>query len=247
MERKGVSPEYAKLVLRTNSSVIASLLVHFGDADTAICGPVGKYAQHLESVLNVVGLQPGLEVAASMSVMVLEKGAFFFCDPYVNLNPTATQLAEMAVSAAAKVRQFGIVPKIALVSHSNFGSSAAESALKMRTTLTTIKQMAPELEVEGEMHADAALCEAIRLRTFPNSMLKGEANLLIMPNLDTANVAFNMIKTIADGQPIGPVLLGPAKPIHIVTPSVTTRGLFNMSAIAVVDAQKTNHSVPIPE
>lgn len=240
MKRKGVSPDSAKIVLRTNFSVIASLMVHFGEADAALCGPVGRYNHHLESILDIVGLQPGLEVAAAMSIMVLEKGAFFFCDPYVNLDPTACQLAEIAVMAAEQVRKFGIIPKLALLSHSNFGSSHAESALKMRRVLDKIKHIAPELEVEGEMHADAALNERVRLKTFPDSALKGQANLLIMPNLDTANVAVNMVKVMADGQTIGPVLLGPAKPIHILTPSVTTRGIFNMSALTVVDAQKTS-------
>lgn len=239
MERKGVSPDFAKIVLRTNSSVIASLMVHFGEADAALCGPTGRYGHHLESILDIVGLQPGLEVAAAMSIMVLEKGSFFFCDPYVNLDPTACQLAEMAVMAADQVRQFGIIPKLALLSHSNFGSSNHESALKMRAALEKIRLIAPELEIEGEMHADAALNETIRMRAFPSSLLKGQANLLIMPNLDTANIAFNITKVMADGQPIGPVLLGPAKPIHILTPSVTTRGIFNMTALAVVDAQKS--------
>ena len=245
MERKGVSPDYAKIVARTNFSVIASLMVHFGEADAALCGPSGRYGHHLEPILDILGLQPGLEVAAAMSIMVLEKGAFFFCDPYVNLDPTACQLAEMAVMAAAQVRKFGIMPKLALLSHSNFGSSHSESALKMRSVLAKIKCIAPELEVEGEMHADAAINEMIRMKTFPGSALKGQANLLIMPNLDTANIAFNMLKAMADGQPIGPVLLGPAKPIHILTPSVTTRGIFNMSALAVVDAQKTNGAYPV--
>ncbi len=244
MERKGVSPDSAKIVLRTNSSVIASLMVHFGEADCGLCGPTGRYGHHLDSLLDIVSLQPGLEVAASMSIMVLEKGSFFFCDPYVNLNPTICQLAEMAVMAAAQVRKFGIVPKLALLSHSNFGTYHDESALKMRRVLEKIRCIAPELEVEGEMHADAALSEMIRLKTFPHSSLKGQANLLIMPNLDTANIAFNMIKVMADGQPLGPILLGPSKPIHILTPSVTTRGIFNMSAIAVVDAQKTTRSFP---
>lgn len=241
MQRKGVSPDSAKITLRTNSSVIASLMVHFGQADAALCGPVGRYGHHLDSILNIVGLRPGLEVAASMSIMVLERGSFFFCDPYVNLNPTAFQLAEMAVMAAEKVRHFGLIPKLALLSHSNFGSYQDDSAIKMRQTLAKIRSLAPNLEVEGEMHADAALSEVIRLKAFPDSALKGQANLLIMPNLDTANIAFNMIKVMADGQPIGPILLGPTKPVHILTPSVTTRGIFNMSAMAVVDAQKQNH------
>ncbi len=240
MGRKGVSPDTARMAVRTNFSVIASLMVHFGEADAALCGPVGRYGYHLKTILDVVGLQPGLEVAAAMSIMVLERGAFFFCDPYVNLDPTCSQLAEMAIMAATKVRQFGIVPKLALLSHSNFGSYESESALKMRHALEEIRKKAPNLEVEGEMHADAALNEMIRVKTFPSSQLKGQANLLIMPNLDTANIAFNMIKVMADGQPIGPVLLGPAKPIHILTPSVTSRGIFNMSALAVVDAQKVN-------
>jgi malate dehydrogenase (oxaloacetate-decarboxylating)(NADP+) len=246
MGRKGVSPDYAKVVVRTNFSVIASLMVHFGEADAALCGPVGRYGRHLESILDIVGLQPGLEVAAAMSVMVVDKGAFFFCDPYVNLEPTACQLAEMAVMAAVQVRQFGIIPKLALLSHSNFGTSQSDSALKMHKALTKIRGIAPELEVEGEMHADAALSELIRMRTFPGSRLKGQANLLIMPNLDTANIAFNMIKVMADGQPIGPVLLGPAKPIHILTPSITSRGIFNMSALAVVDAQKATQPLSAP-
>jgi malate dehydrogenase (oxaloacetate-decarboxylating)(NADP+) len=245
MERKGVSPDFAKVVVRTNFSVIASLMVHFGEADAGLCGPVGRYGHHLESILDIVGLKPGLEVAASMSIMVLEKGSFFFCDPYVNLDPTYCQLAEMAVMAAEQVRQFGIVPKLALLSYSNFGSSQGESAIKMRKTLAKIKCIAPELEAEGEMHADAAINEMIRMKTFPGSSLKGQANLLIMPNLDTANIAFNMIKAMADGQPIGPVLLGPAKPIHVLTPSVTTRGIFNLSALAVVDAQKTTRVQPV--
>jgi malate dehydrogenase (oxaloacetate-decarboxylating)(NADP+) len=238
MERKGVSPDLAKLVLRTNYSVIASLMVHFGEADTALCGPAGRYGQHLCSILDIVGLKPGLEVAASMGIMVLDKGSFFFCDPYVNINPTACQIAEMAVIAAEQVRQFGIAPKVALLSHSNFGTYQDESALKMRKALLKIREIAPKLEVEGEMHADAALSELIRSKTFPSSTLSGQANLLIMSNLDTANTVFNMIKILADGQPIGPILLGPNKPIHILTPSVTVRGIFNMAALAVVDAQK---------
>lgn len=238
MGRKGVSPDFAKTVLRTNSSVIANLMVHFGEADAALCGPIGRYSNHLEPVLDIVGLKPGIEVPAAMGIMVLEKGAFFFCDPYVNICPTASQLAQMAVMAAKQVREFGIVPKLALLSHSNFGSSYSESVLKMRTALAKIKEFAPELEVDGEMHADAALSEAIRMKTFPESALKGQANLLIMPNLDTANTAFNMLKIMGDGQPIGPFLLGPAKPVHILTPSVTIRGIFNLSALAVVDAQK---------
>ncbi len=241
MERKGVSPDYAKTVLRTNSSVIASLMVHFNEADCALCGPTGGYRTTLDSVLEVVGLKSGLEVASAMSIMVLEKGTFFFCDPYVNIDPSPSQLAEMALMAAVQVRKFGIVPKLGILSHSNFGTYHDASAEKMREVTDLIRKKAPELEIEGEMHADSALNDKIRSKTFPNSNLMGQANLLIMPNLDTANVAFNMVKVLADGQPIGPLLLGPCKPIHILTPSVTTRGIFNMSALAVVDAQNMTH------
>src|SRR5690606_38407562 len=157
--------------------------------------------------------------------------------PYVNNDPTADQIAEMAVMAAEQVKRFGMIPKIALLSHSNFGSSNSPSALKMREARDKIQIIAPEIEVEGEMHADTALSAMIREKTFPDSNLTGQANLLIMPNLDASNIAFNMLKALADVQPIGPVLLGPAKPIHILTPSVTTRGIMNMVAIAAVDAQ----------
>jgi malate dehydrogenase (oxaloacetate-decarboxylating)(NADP+) len=237
MARKGVSPAYAKLILRTNFSVIASLLVHFGEADAALCGPNGRYGHHLESILDIVGLKPDLEVAAAMSVMILEKGSFFFCDPYVNQDPTSSQLAQMAIMAAAQVRKFGLVPKVALLSYSNFGSARGDSVSKMQDALFKIKALDSTLEVEGEMHADSALNEMIRAKAFPESGLKGMANLLLMPNLDTANITFNMIKILGDGQPIGPILLGPTKPVHILTPSVTTRGILNMTAFAVLDAQ----------
>jgi malate dehydrogenase (oxaloacetate-decarboxylating)(NADP+) len=238
MGRKGIPPDLAKTIVRTSFSAIASLMVHFGEADAALCGPVGRYAHHLESIVDIIGLQPDAEVAAAMGIMVLEKGAFFFCDPYVNHDPTAHQIAQIAIMAADQVREFGIIPKLALLSHSNFGSSQTESALKMREALAIIRELSPKLEADGEMHADAALSASIRHKLFPESTLKGQANLLIMPNLDTANTAFNMLKVMADGQPIGPFLLGPTKPVHILTPSVTVRGIFNMTALAVVDAQK---------
>lgn len=239
MGRKGVSPGYAKTVLRTNFSVIASLMVHFNEADAALCGPTGRYVHHLSSILDVIGLEPGIEVPAALGIIVMEKGAFFFCDPYVNVDPTAQQLARMAVMAAKQVKEFGIVPKLALLSHSNFGSATTDSSLKMREALAYIHELAPSLEVDGEMHADVALDPSIRAHIFPDSTLKSPANLLIMPNLDTANISFNMLKVMVDGQPVGPFLLGLAKPIHILTPSMTVRGIFNISALAVVDAQKS--------
>jgi malate dehydrogenase (oxaloacetate-decarboxylating)(NADP+) len=241
MERKGVTPDLAKMILRTNTTVIANLMIYLGEADAAISGLVGRYPDHLKDVVDVHGLLPGLTVPGAMSVMVTDRGTFFFCDPYVNQDPTAEQLAEMTVMAADQVRRFGLVPKVALLSHSFFGSSDSPGAVKMRKTLKLIQMTAPELEVEGEMHADHALNEEVRYKVFPDSKLVGSANLLIMPNLDTANISFNLLKVLADGQPIGPVLLGPARAAHILTPSSTTRGIINMTALAVVDAQ--NHEL----
>lgn len=238
MERKGISIDLAKLALRTNTSVIASLLVHFNEADAALCGPLGGYEDHLKSIADIIPLQPEHKVPASLGIMVLEKGVFFFCDPYVNVNPTADQLAMMAISAAERMQQFGLVPKIGLLSHSNFGTAQTETAQKMRSAFLKIKELAPELEVEGEMHADVALNETIRSKAISSSQLNGQANLMIFPNLDAAHIAFSMLKVLADGQPIGPFLLGFEKSVHILSSSVTTRGIINMSALAVVDAQK---------
>ncbi|MDE1148260.1 MAG: NADP-dependent malic enzyme [Azospirillaceae bacterium] len=237
MERRGVSPDRARQVVRANTTVIGSMLVRKGDADAMIAGTVGLYDWHLEHVLDVIGLKPGTTIPAALSVLILPKGTFFLADAYVNAEPTADQIAAMTALAAEEVRRFGVVPKVALLSHSNFGSHADASALKMREALAKIEQACPTLEVEGEMHADSAISADIRDRVFPNSRLKGTANLLIMPSRDAANIAFNLLKTLGEGQPVGPVLLGAAQPVHILTPSVTVRGIVNMSALAVVDAQ----------
>lgn len=241
MERKGVTPDQAKVVLRTNTTVIANLMIHLGEADAAISGIVGRYRDHLKDVIDIQGLAPGVDVPGSMSVMVLEDGPYFFCDPYVNLNPSATELAQLTLMAAEQVKQFGIVPKIALLSHSSFGSRPDDSSCKMQDVLKILRKAAPDLEVEGEMHADEALNESLRTAVFPNSKLHGQANLMVMPNLESANIAFNLLKVLGDGQPVGPILLGPRKSAHVVTPSVTTRGMVNMTAIAVVDAQNHLH------
>lgn len=238
MERKGVTPDFAKTMVRTNTTVIAALMVHRGEADALLCGPVGRYRHHLENIRSLIGLRKGVCVPASLSVMVLDKGVFFLTDGYVNPNPSSQEIANLALLAAEQVLQFGFEPKAALLSHSSFGSNDSESSFKMREAVAYLHQHHPDLEVEGEMHADDALEEKLRQRLFPNSRLKGQANLLIMPCMDTANIGFSLLKSLAGGQPIGPILLGFEHPAHIITPSVTVRGIINMTAVAVVDAQQ---------
>jgi malate dehydrogenase (oxaloacetate-decarboxylating)(NADP+) len=237
MERRGVSPDYARSLVRTRSSVIAALMLRRGEADALLCGAIGQYHRHLRHLLDILGLVPGASAPAALSVLITPKGTFFLCDTHVVDTPTAEQVTEMTLRAADAVRRFGVQPKVALLSHSDFGSADAPSARKMRQALALLRQRAPALEVEGEMHADAALSEEIRRRIFPNALLKGAANLLIMPNLDAANIAFNSLRVLADGQAVGPILLGVDGAAHIVTPSITVRGLINMTAIAVYDAQ----------
>ncbi len=237
MERGGVSPDRARQVVRTNSTVIGALMVEKGDADALICGTVGLYDWHLKHVNDVIGKKPGARVMATLSVLILNRGTFFVTDTYVNATPSASELADITDLAAEEVRRFGLSPKIALLSHSSFGSHNDASAIKMREALQAITTRYPNLEVEGEMHADAAISPEIRSRIFPNSRLHGSANLLVMPDRDSANVSFNLLKVLGDGLTVGPVLLGTAKPAHILTPSVTVRGIVNMSALAVIDAQ----------
>jgi malate dehydrogenase (oxaloacetate-decarboxylating)(NADP+) len=237
MERKGVSPDFARGLVRTRTTVIAALMVRRGEADAMLCGAIGQYHRHLKHLVDILGLVPGVSAPAALSALILPKGTYFLCDTYVVDDPTAEQIAAMTIRAADALRQFGIDPKVALLSHSNFGSAEAPSARKMRQALALLRERAPGLVVEGEMHAEAALSEEIRQRIFPNSLLKGTANLLIMPNLDAANIAFNALTALADGQPVGPILLGVNGAAHIVAPSVTVRGLVNMTAVAVCHAQ----------
>jgi malate dehydrogenase (oxaloacetate-decarboxylating)(NADP+) len=237
MERSGISPDVARTVVRTNTTVIGALMVRRGEADAMICGTIGKYRIHLGDIRNVIGLKPGVGTPAALNLLILNKGTFFMCDTYVSPDPTVAEISEMTALAAEEIKRFGLTPKVALLSHSNFGSHDSPSAVKMREALVEITRRCPDLEVEGEMHADSALSEEIRARIFPNSRLKGQANLLVMPDLDAANIAFNMTKVMGDGLSVGPVLLGVAKPAHILTPSVTVRGIVNMSALATVDAQ----------
>lgn len=238
MNRKGVSPEFAKSLVRTNTCVIGALMVHLGDADGVICGPVGRYRNHLEVIENVIGLRDGVTKPASLTMMTMAMGQYFIGDGYVNQDPSAKELSEFTLMAAQQIERFGIVPKIALLSHSNFGTLDNEWSQKMREATTLVRLMAPHLEIDGEMHADAALDQEIRERICPNSTLKGQANLLIMPNIEAAHVSINLIKSLSDAQPVGPMLLGMRASAHIMNAAATSRGIVNMTAVAVVDAQE---------
>jgi malate dehydrogenase (oxaloacetate-decarboxylating)(NADP+) len=237
MERRGVTLDYAKREVRRRATLFGSLMVKGGQADGMICGLFGRHDIHRQYVESVIGRVPGVSRYYGMNVLMLPGRTVFIGDTYVNYDPTADQLAEMTLLAAHEVRRFGIVPKVALLSHSTFGSEDSPTSIKMRQVLQLLNQRAPDLEVEGEMHGDAALDEDIRQRVFPNSRLKGQANLLVMPTLDAANISFNLLKVAAgDNLTIGPVLLGAAKPVHILTSTATVRRIVNMTALAVVDA-----------
>ena len=237
MQRKGVSVAVAKREVIRRPTLIGALMVRQGAADAMLCGTYGEHSTHLTYVANVIGLRPGAKQFATMNVLLLQDRTLFICDTYVNPDPTAEQLAEVALLAAEEVKRFGLLPKVALLSHSNFGSAKTASAQKMSRVRELLERMAPQLEVEGEMHGDAALSEEIRMQVFPNSRFKGEANLLIMPTLDAANISFNLLKAVAgEGITIGPILLGAAKTCQILTPTATVRRLVNMTALSVVEA-----------
>ena len=238
MGRKGVSADDARTIARTNTTVIAALMVKRGEADAMICGTSRQYGWHLRAVLDVIGLDEGVRDVSALSVLILATGTYFFCDTHVSPDPTAEEVVEMTVMAADAIRRFGEEPKVALLSHSNFGTADTASARKMRAAVALLGERAPELEMEGEMQADVALNEELRARIFPDSRLRGQPNLFVFPSLDAANSAFNLVKALGDGLPVGPILLGAAAPAHITTPSVTARGLVNLSALAVVDAQR---------
>jgi malate dehydrogenase (oxaloacetate-decarboxylating)(NADP+) len=237
MQRKGVSPPAAKAIVRSRGTVIGALMVKRGEADALLCGIVGRYNGKLKHVIDVLGLDPTVKSLSALSVVITPKGPFFFTDTHVQVDPTAEQIAESALQAAFRMRLFGIVPKVALISHSNFGSMDSPSARKLARALEIIVERNPKLEADGEMHADAALDPEIRERIFPDSRLTGSANLLVFPNLDAANSAYNLVRTMTDGIGIGPVLMGMAKPAHVLTPSATVRRVVNMTAIAAVEAQ----------
>src|SRR5690606_39200082 len=237
MMRRGITAQYAKLEMRRRTTLIAAMLLRKGAADGMICGTISTTAKHLQYIDRVIGLRPGATVYAAMNALILPERQVFIVDTHVNLNPTAEQLAEIAESAALVVRRFGLDPKVALLSHSNFGTHDDDSAIKMRTALALLRERAPDLEVDGEMHGDCALDEAIRRKILPDTTLSGRANLLVMPNLDAANIGYNLLKTAAGNNvAVGPILLGCAAPVHIMTPSATVRRIVNMTVLTVTEA-----------
>lgn len=238
MGRKGVTPGGAQHIVRNRNTILAALMVKQGDADAMIAGVVGGFTRSLNNIIDVVGKAKGIRQASTIVAHLLPTQTLFICDAHVTKNPTAEELVETTLLAAAEIRSFGIEPKIAFVSHSNFGASEDESAIKMRKALTILREIAPELEVEGEMHADAALSEKLRNRLYPHSRLKGVANLLVMPNADAANISVTLLKMLGGGVTIGPILMGMSKSAHVVAQAITVRNLVNMSAVAVEHAMR---------
>ncbi len=216
--------------------MIGALAVRRGEADALICGLEGRFTSRLDHIRDIVGLAPGMKDFSALSLVVASTGVYFLADTHVRYDPSAEEIAETAVACAVHVRRFGLVPKIALISHSDFGSADTPSALKMREALRLLRERAPDLEVDGEMQADTALSLVARKRVMTNSRLEGEANVLIFPNLDAGSTALQLTRVIADALPIGPILMGPAKPAHVLTPTVTARGIVNMTAIAAAEA-----------
>ncbi|WP_174873944.1 NADP-dependent malic enzyme [Vogesella oryzae] len=241
MKRKGVSQEQARRRVIGNTTLIGALMVRRGEADALICGTYGPYRQHFDIIENVIGYAREDKVAGAMNALILPSGNIFIADTYVNANPDAQQLAAITEMAAESIRRFGIQPKVALLSNSSFGTWNSESACKMRDALELVQEAHPELEIDGEMQGDAALVESIRQQAMPESTLKGAANLLVMPNVEAANISYNLLRVSAsDGVTIGPILMGMAKPVHILTPISSVRRIINMVALAAVDAQAHN-------
>ena len=234
--RRGVSVSAAKTVMRTNTTVIAASMVAMNQADALICGTIGRFDHHLQDIIEVIGPKTPGQKISSMAVLFLSDGPLFIADAFIGVDPNVDQVVATTLACAERVRSFGIRPKVALLSHSNFGSSRAKSARKMRDAVRMLHELSPDLEVDGEMHALTAMKESVRQTLDPNATLKGKANVLIMPSLDTANIAIELIRSITDSLFIGPILSGTAEPAHIVTPSLSVKGIFNMSAIAVADA-----------
>ncbi|MCZ2328330.1 NADP-dependent malic enzyme [Bartonella sp. F02] len=236
--RCGVSPEVAKTTVRTSTTAIAALAVMREEADAMICGLEGRFERNLELIEQIIGLDPNVSHFSAVSLLISSYGTLFLTDTYVNENPSAEEIAEMTILAAQEVEAFGITPKAALLSHSNFGSKNTESARKMRRATEILAQSYPDLEADGEMQGDAALSQILRNNALPNSRLEGEANLLVFPTLDAANITLNIVKSLTNSLHIGPILIGAARPIHILTPSITSRGIVNMTALAVLAANR---------
>jgi malate dehydrogenase (oxaloacetate-decarboxylating)(NADP+) len=237
VERKGVTIDEAKTIIRTNTTAIAALALKRGEADAMICGTYGQYEWHLKYVLDIIGKASGVQDVSALSALILSKGTYFLCDTHVTPDPSAEEIAEMTELCAETVKRFGMTPKVALLSHSNFGSSQCPSAAKMRKAMSLLMSRELDFEVEGEMKGDTALDEQLRRRIFPHARLSGAANMLVFPNIDAANNAFNLLKILADGLSVGPILVGAAQAAHILSPAVTSRGIYNMSAVAVLDSQ----------
>ena len=238
MKRRGITQEQAQRAVISNTTVIGAIMVHRGEADALICGTIGEYHEHFSVVQEIFGYREGVHTAGAMNALLLPSGNTFIADTYVNDDPSPDELAEITVMAAETVRRFGIEPKVALLSHSNFGSSKSAAACKMRQTLDLVRERAPELMIDGEMHGDAALVESIRNERMPDSPLKGSANVLIMPNVEAARISYNLLRvSSSEGVTVGPVLMGVSKPVHVLTPIASVRRIVNMVARAVVEAQ----------
>jgi len=236
-QRQGITPSLAKSLVRSRPTLIAALMVQRGEADAMICGLVGRYHRQLRHILEVLPLDAGVSAPAAMTAVQNERGTYFFVDTHVQYEPSAAQIAEATLQATLRLKLFGIVPKVALLSHSNFGSHSNASACKMQQVLALVRAQAPNLEIEGEMQADTALLADVRNNIFPNSLLSGQANVFVFPNLDAANIAYNLVRCMTDGVAIGPILMGISKPAHVLTPASTVRRVVNTSAIACVEAQ----------
>ena len=243
--RDGVSRAVARAEMRSRCTLLAAMLVRQGRADAMLCGTFGSYGDHLRHVRDVIGLRPGTQTLAAMQMLMLPGRQLFICDTHVNRDPSAEQVAEIALLAAEEVRRFGVTPSVALLSHSNFGGSDAPSAVKMREALAMVRARDPQLAVEGEMRGDAALSKEILDHEFPDSDLSTEANVLVMPNVDAANISYNLLRIASGGGiTVGGILLGAARPVHILTPSSTVRRIVNMTALAVVDAGSERTALP---
>ncbi|MEH6648706.1 MAG: NADP-dependent malic enzyme [Motiliproteus sp.] len=242
MGRKGISPDEAKSIMHSDKTVIAAMMCLRGDADAMLCGAHGRFRQHLERVNSLIGKSDSIDDFSTVTVLSLPTGTFFITDSHINPNPTAEEVVQSTLLAAEEMRRFGILPKAALLSHSNFGTNDQPSALKMRKARQLLNAQAPELIVDGEMHADAAISEELRNKVFPDSVLRGQANLLVMPNVESAHIAYGLLKTLGGGISVGPILLGTEKPIHLLTSSTSVRSIFNMTAIAVAEAQNQNET-----